>query len=311
MSISLDSIDLRAKLPDLPGKLAVIETSAPSLKERQRALDLMADTLQLGKRRAVDLPHGIAYVSRRGEVEYFQASGAVWSRDAEAEQKHDNELRKWPKLVKQGGDKDARFALPKGTSRVLLGQAKEMIGAADLGDKAMDGGRIVLDQVAQLSEKGEIIQSGAGAATVIFGFAMEGLPVFGAGAKSTFTFEPVEDKPKIVGSLHVWRSPAKSREIKMPSVEEALSVGLLEDSELRRYAEKGAKITVSRLALGYMALPAMVQQRYLFPVLDVQGQVSLPDDKLGYFQFARYHHAAPAASYKKADIYAPYLAKRN
>jgi hypothetical protein len=311
MAISLDSIDFRAKLPDLPRSLAVIETSAPSLKERQRALDLMADTLKLGKRRTVDLPHGIAYVSRRGEVEYFQASGAVWSRDAEAEQRHDSELREWPKLVKEGGDKDARFALPKEMSRQLLGQARELIGAADLADKAIDGGRVVLDQVAQLSDKGEIMQSGAGAATVIFGFAMEGLPVLGAGAKSTFAFEPVEGKPRIVGSLHVWRAPGKGREIKMPAIEEALSVGLLDDPELRRYAEKGGKITVSRLRLGYLALPAMVQQRYLFPVFDVQGQVNMPDDKLGYFQFARYHHAATAASYKKADLYAPYLVRRN
>jgi len=311
MTISLDKIDFRAKLPDLPRSLPVMETSAPRLEERRGAIDLLGDTLNLGKRRLVELPHGVAYVSPRGEVEYFQASGAVWSRDAEAEQKHDNELREWPKLVKAGDDTDDRLALDKETSRQLLGKAKELVEAARFGDKAMDGGQVVLDQVTQLSDKGEIIQRGAGTATVAFGFSIDGLPVVGAGAKSTLAFDPVDGEPRLVGSLHVWRSPVEAREIQMPAVEEALSVGLLADPELRRYAEKGSKITVSRLRLGYLALPAMTQQRYLFPVFDVQGQVSLPEDKLGHFQFARYHHAAPVASYKKADIYAPYLARMN
>lgn len=135
--------------------------------------------------------------------------------------------------------------------------------------------------------------------------------MFGAGAKSTLAFEPVNGEPKVVGGLHVWRFPSKGRQIQMPSVEEALSVGLLQNPELVRYSKKGAKITVTRLEFGYMALPAMMQQCYLFPVFDVQGKVTLPDDKLGYFLFSGYHHAASAASYKKADLYAPYLASRN
>ncbi len=311
MVISFDSIDLRTKVPEIPRSLDVIETSAPSIKERHRAIETMAETLKLGKRKMVDLPHGTAYFSRRGEVEYFQASGAVWSRDAEAEQAHDNELRKWPDLIKEGGDEDTRFALPEKTSYQLLAHAKDLIGAADLADKAMDGGRVVLDQVAQLSEKGKIMQSGAGGATVIYNFSMAGLPVFGAGAKSTLAFEPVDGVPKVVGGLHVWRPPRKGQQIEIPSIEEALSVGLLQDPELLRYSKKGGKISITKLDFGYMALPAMMQQRYLFPVFDVQGEVTVEDDKLGYFLFSRYHHAASAASYKKADLYAPYLASMN
>jgi hypothetical protein len=311
MTISLNSIEFRAKLPELPRSLDVIETAAPSLKARQRALDLMIETLRLGKCRTVDLPHGTALVSRRGEVEFFQASGAVWSRDAEAEQKHDSELRQWPKLVEEEGRGAVRFVLPDEQAQDLLGHAKKLIGAAELAHDAMDSGHVVLDQVAQLADNGEIMQSGAGAATVVHGFAIAGLPVFGAGAKSTIAFEPLDGEPRVTGSLHVWRTPGKGRQISMPAVEEALSVGLLDDPELVHYAEHGGKISVTRIALGYMALPAMVNQRYLFPVFDVQGQVTLPEDKLGHFLFARYHHAAPAKSYMEADLYAPYLAARN
>lgn len=311
MTISLDSVDLRIKFPEIPQSLDVIETSAPSFKDRQRAVDVMSETLKLGKCRIVDLPHGTAYFSRRGEVEYFQASGAVWSRDAEAEQEHDSELRKWPDLIKEGGDDDTHFALPEKASHQLLAHARDLIGAADLADKSMDGGRIVLDQVAQISEKGEIMQSGAGGASVIYNYSIAGLPVLGAGAKSTLSFEPVDGQPKVVGGLHVWRSPSKARQIDMPSVEEALSEGLLQDPELVRYAKKGGKISITRLEFGYMALPAMMQQRYLFPVFDVQGEMTVEDEKLGYFAFSRYHHAASATSYKKADLYAPYLARMN
>jgi hypothetical protein len=311
MTIPLDSIDFKIKLPKLPKSFNVIETSAPSIKERQRAIDVMSETLKLGKCRTADLPHGTAYFSHRGEVEFFQASGAVWSRDAEAEQKYDNELRRWPDLIKEEGDNDTRFALPEKISYQLLAHSKDLISEADLVDKAMDGGRVLLDQVAQLSEKGEIMQSGAGGASVIYNYSIEGLPVFGAGAKSTLSFEPVDGQPKIVGGLHVWRSPSKARKIEMSSVEEALSIGLLQDPALAIYAKKGGKIIVTRLEFGYLALPAMMQQRYLFPVFDIQGKMMMERDKLGYFAFSRYHHAASMDSYKKTDLYAPYLASMN
>ena len=311
MAISLESVDLRTKYPEIPKSINVIETTTPSIQDRQRAIDVMSETLKLGKCRTVDLQHGMAYFSRRGEVEYFQASGAVWSRDAEAEQAHDNELRKWPDMIKQKVDGDSRFALPDKTSYQLLSQAKGLISAAELSDKAMDDGKVVLEQVTQLSEKGEIMQSGAGSASVIFNYYLEGLPVFGAGAKSTMAFEPVDGQPKFTGGLHVWRSPDKARQIEMSSIEESLTAGLLKDPELVQYSKKGGKITITRLQFGYMALPAMMQQRYLFPVFDVQGEMTVEDKKLGYFVFSRYHHAASAASYKKADLYAPYLARMN
>ncbi len=311
MAIPLDSIDFKIKLPEIPKSLNVIETSAPSIKERRRAIDVMSETLKLGKCKAADLPHGTAYFSHRGEVEFFQASGAVWSRDAEAEQKYDNELRRWPDLVKKEEGDETRFALPEKISYQLLAHTKDLIGEADLVDKGMDDGRVILDQVAQLSEKGEVIQSGAGGASVIYNYSIEELPVFGAGAKSTLAFEPMDGHPKIVGGLHVWRSPHKALKIELSSVEEALSIGLLQDPELVLYAKKGGKIIVTRLEFGYLALPAMMQQRYLFPVFDVQGKMMMEGDKLGYFAFSRFHHAASLESYKKTDLYAPYLASMN
>ena len=311
MAIPLDSIDFKIKLPEIPKSLNVIETSAPSIKERRRAIDVMSESLKLGKCRTADLPHGTAYFSHRGEVEFFQASGAVWSRNADAEQKYDNELRRWPDLVKEKTDNGTIFVLPEKIAHQLLAHSKDLIAEADLVDKGMDSGRVVLDQVAELSEKGEILQNGAGGASVIYNYSIEGLPVFGAGAKSTLAFELEDGQPKIVGGLHVWRSPRKTRKIEMSSAEEALGIGLLQDPELVLYSKKGGRIIITKLKFGYMALPAMMQQRYLFPVYDVQGEMRMERDKLGYFAFSRYHHAASMESYKKTDLYAPYLATMN
>jgi len=311
MTISLDSIEFQTELPDMPRSMIVAETKAPCLEDRKPAMDLLVERLDLGKCQVVDLPHGMAYASSRGEVEFFQASGGIWSRDARAEQGHDNELRDWPKLVEQRDDRDEGFALPEDLSVRLLERARELVEAMGLVDKSMDSGRVVLDQVVELSEKGEILRSGAGTATAVFGFSLEGRSVLGAGAKSTLAFEPLDGEPRMSGGLHVWRSLHEKRDLQMPDLEEALSIGLLEDPELTRAVKHGGQIVVTRLNLGYMALPAMMQQRYLYPVFDVQGRVSMPDDKLGYFQFARYHHAAAEASYKKAGLFAPYLATMN
>lgn len=69
--------------------------------------------------------------------------------------------------------------------------------------------------------------------------------------------------------------------IEMSSVEEALSIGLLQDSELVLYAKKGGKVIVTKLEFGCLSLPAMMQQRYLFPVFDIQGEMIMERDKLG------------------------------
>ena len=73
------------------------------------------------------------------------------------------------------------------------------------------------------------------------------------------------------------------------------------------YQRAGHKIQVKRLELTYVALPAFVRQTSLFPMFQVEGEVSA--GKRGpAFRFARYHHAVPPANYRAAGLFDPYLA---
>src|SRR5262245_61067983 len=121
MPIKIRDLELKAKPPRLPASVPVFELAAPSFDERRDALARLAERLRLGTLRMAEVEHGTLFASDRGEVEYFQASGAVWARDA-ASQNGRNELRKWDgvKDAKRGG---TRMTLSPDASKRLIGQA--------------------------------------------------------------------------------------------------------------------------------------------------------------------------------------------
>ena len=165
---------------------------------------------------------------------------------------------------------------------------------------------IELDQVARLNAKGKETKRGAGQATVKFSYAMDKIPVRGAGAKSLVFAEPDNGDIRFAGAFHAWRNPVAGQPVKLPPIDEALGVGLLVDPELVGYHEAGHKIRINRLELGYLALPAFLRQTHLFPAFEVEGEV-LKGERGPGFRFARYHHAVPPKAYEEADIFGPYL----
>jgi hypothetical protein len=309
----MDDLDLKVDLPELPQSMRLVETESPTLDQRWRAIELFSKTLDLGDLQPVDLPNSIAYAGKRGEVEFFPASGALWARDAEAEEASDNELRDWPDLeeVEKDDDDDVIIVLSPSAADALVSQAQELFSAADLISEYMKPRGVALEQVIHLSEKGDIIARGAGVATVIFDYELDGFPVFGAGAKSQTFVEPSREGSRTIGAFHCWRTTVADRMIKLQPVEEALAVGVLQDLELNLYFKRDGRIEIKKLDFGYMALPAMVRQRYLFPVFQIEGRVYTPDRKQEYFEFARYHHAVPAKQYSEVGAFADYLVKRN
>jgi hypothetical protein len=165
---------------------------------------------------------------------------------------------------------------------------------------------VQLEQVAQLDAKGKEIAHGAGQATIKFLYAVGGVPVRGAGAKTLAFAEPASGQARVSGVFHAWRTIGKEAAIKLPSTEEALGVGVLTDPELDQYHAAGHKIQITRLEFVYLALPAFMRQSHLFPAFQVEGTVS--EGTLGIsFHFARFHHAVPPRAYAAADLYGPYL----
>lgn len=301
MPLKIGDLDIKAKLPELPTSIPVFELGAPSLAERREGIARLGDHLKLGNLRAVEVDHGTILAGERGEIEYFHASGAVWARDATAAQSGRNEMRRWEGLkeAKTGGN---RMSLNADASRRLIGRARELLEATGLIGKEVASEAVQLDQVARLNAKGQEVAHGAGQATVRFLYAVEGVPVHGAGAKTLAFAEP----NRLAGGFHAWRTPGRSKAVKLGSLEAALAVGLLADPELGRYHAAGHRVQITRLDFGYLALPAFVRQSHLFPAFRIEGTVS--KGKRGdAFAFGRVHHAAAPKAYAAADLHGPYL----
>lgn len=307
MALTIDDLG-KIRLPKLPDAVPVFELAAPSLASRRAGLARLADVLGLGDLRAVELDHGVVMAGKRGEIEFFGASGGVWARDATAADEHKDELRKWEgqQETKRGAQ---RVTLSAAASRRLIGEAREVLEATGLiGREAVAGQAVELDQVAQLDEKGKERSFGAGQATVKLSYAVEGLPVHGPGAKSLAFADPGRGgSARFTGAFHCWRTLGSAQTVKLPSVEAALKAGLLVDPELELYKKAGHSIRITRLELGYLALPAFLRQSHLFPAFQVEGEVSKGKRGDG-FRFGRYHHALPPKAYAAADLYGPYLA---
>jgi hypothetical protein len=118
--------------------------------------------------------------------------------------------------------------------------------------------------------------------------------------------DPENGRARFTGGFHAWRSVGEGHAVRLPKLEEALGVGLLDDPELTTYHERGHKVSVTRLELGYLALPAFMSQRHLFPAFQVEGAVSEGERGEG-FRFGRFHHAAPPKAYARADMNGWYL----
>lgn len=305
MSIKLSSVDIQAKLPSLPASLGVPSLRSPSLEERRTAIGRLGEFMKLGALRAVELEHATVMASERGDVTCFRASGALWARDAMAAADTRDELRKWDGLVTSQVD-GQRATLNRDMSAKLISRARDLLQPLDLLSKEVASESVQLEQVAQLDGKGNETAHGAGAAAVKFQYAVGGVPVRGAGAKTQAFVEPGDGTPRFSGVFHAWRPVVGETKLKLPTVEEALGVGLLTDPELDRYSAAGHRIRITRLELVYLALPAFLQQSHLIPAFQIEGVVS--EGKLGIsFHFGRFHHAAPPRAYAEAGLFASYL----
>jgi hypothetical protein len=305
MPLKISDLELKTELPRLPSSVPVFSLSAPSLGDRRAAIARLSEHLKLGDLRSVELDHAVVMAGKQGDIHYFPASGAVLARDATAGRDADNELRKWAGLQdsKTGGQ---RITLNPDASRRLIGQVTDLLEPIGLLGKQVSASSVELEQVAQLDAKSNELQYGAGKAVVKFAYAVEGLPVRGAGGKTLAFAVPGPSATRITGAFHVWRMPGQATPLKLPPLEQALGVGLLTDPELDLYHRAGHKIQITRLEFVYLALPAFMRQNHLFPAFQIVGKVS--EGRRGIaFGFARFHHAAPPSAYSAADLVGPYL----
>ena len=316
MTISMDDINFRTELPDVPERAPVIETRAMTREEREPAIKLIIEGFGIDGTREIETEHSRIWASRDGEVEFFPGSGAVWGREADNRRGDEvDEFRNWPALEEgRSADGEPVLELDESMNELLAREARQLIEAANFSSDHVLGQRITLEQVDQADEHGRTLRRGAGEAAVLYDYAIEGLPVMGAGAKTKVAFVPETGQSSAVrlrAATHFWREPVDAREVAIGGIENALAAGFFNDPELVRAQARGDKITVEHLRFGLLALPAPLSQTYLFPVLAVEGRVDAVDDSETHWLFARYCHAANPAAYAKEGLLSHYLMRPN
>lgn len=305
MALTMNDIAWKARHPDVPAAMPVFALSAASLADRQGAIKRLAERMKLDKLRTAHVPDATIMGNERGDIHYFHASGGVMARDAVAARAHPNELRKW-EGVERGAD--GVMALKPDLAKRLLEGTRGLLEPIGLVGREAASAVVDLDQVAQLDARGKQIAQGVGQAVVKFGYAVEGVPARGAGAKTLAFADPASGDPHITGMFHAWRAPSTSgaARVKLGGLEASLAAGLLGDPELELYHAAGHRIEVTQIELVYLALPVFVRQAHLFPALRIDGRVS--EGRKGMaFDFGRYHHAATPSAYAAADLAGGYL----
>ena len=305
--MKFNQLTMKTKLPDWRASMPVFAMAEPPLQARRAAARKLGDTLKLGDLRAVDMEHGQVLGSPRGDITVFHASGALWARDATATADAKDELRDWPGLAAPAAGAD--YALSPDAAKRLSAMVTDLLRPLDLLGREAGPATVQLEQVSLLDAKGKELKRGAGQATVKYGYAVEGVAARGAGAKTMVFAEPggpTGAAARMAGVFHAWRPLSAAVAVKLPSLEAALAVALLQDPELDRHAEAGHKVEITKLELVYLALPAFMRQSHLFPAIQVEGEVA--KGRLGEgFRFARFHHVVPPEAYAEAGLHGPYL----
>lgn len=306
--MKFEQLTLKTRQPDWRASMPVFAMAPPPVEQRRATAHSLGDGMKLGHLRATELEHGLVLASERGDITVFHASGALWARDATAAADAKDEMRNWPGLV-QPTAAGEDFSLSADTGKRVTSMAQDLLRQHNLLGREAGPASVQLEQVSLLDAQGKEIKRGAGQATVKFGYSVEGVPARGAGAKTLMFAEPGNTSsaaPRVAGLFHAWRALGEAVAVKLPSLEAALSVALLQDPELDRYAAAGHVIQIHLLELVYLALPAFMRQSHLFPVIQVEGEVA--KGKLGdAFNFARFHHVVPPADYAAADLHGAYL----
>lgn len=307
MALKFNDLKFKTRLPKIPKSMELLEVRAASFEERLWSIDTLGRRLELGKLSSAEVPHGYIFASKRGEVEFFRASGSVWASNTAEEAKFEHEERRWKGVTESGRGAKRSFKLDRDTAASLSKSSQEFLKQIGLQREEAEKPSIQLDQWAHIDPKGKEIKRGAGPATVKFGYKIEGFPAIGPGAKTLVFAEPVDGRPWISGVFHAWRDIVGSRRLRMPSIEDSLRIGLLHDPELVAYGKQKCRISITRIDFGYIGLPAFVEQRYMFPAFEVEGKVEHAEDKRKSFAFGRYFHAASPKQYAKTDAVAHYL----
>lgn len=271
--------DVKAALPSATPSITMFATRRTGDDREQRlaarARDLSKVFRVTGK--ATDMGDTVTIASKRRTLTLYPASDSFWYHD---EQLFANEDRKHSKTLP-----DAKAARELATR--FLAENWLLPSFAYVHSTSFTSVAIRKDGARKAEEFRTEIH-------VNFRYKLDGLPVFGPGAKSRVSFVDAKTRS---GVFQFWRSPQQLEEPR-PLMSPSLAIELFSRNfrfaKLKRDTAKG---TISGVELGYFAMSPTAVQNYLIPVYQVVGTIRT--DALPRYDFKHY---VVAVKYSDADV---------
>jgi hypothetical protein len=256
-------------------RIALFRTPLPRSREKE-APKLAKQFGIAGKPR--DAGARLVVTDRTGTLEIFRASDSL----------------RWSAMHKLKSEDDGADGLPndeeaRGLAKKYLRDRKLLLA------NAHERG-VTHAELSTLRRGRSVPDTKRVAVHVNYGYELDGLPVFGAGAKTRVTFG---GRGKALECYHFWRAAKREDERTLLSADAILDVFRRDQAYADLNAEE-ARVVVHGARFGYLALPPREYQGMLIPVCAVEGTVSTRH--LPRYDFRRYVVAVEFAAGETKEL---------
>jgi len=205
----------------------------------------------------VDLGQSYVIRDEQGDLEIFHASDSLW----------------WTDVPAMNREPQGPVNLPGEEEAIAIANA--FLQSHELFDDSCrveaityaEAGRIVTEEI-----EPELFRV---AMRVNYTFSLEGLPVWGPGAKIGVT---IGAENRVIEVFKFWREPVEDRAFPLLNPEAAARL-LMKDAAFAQLKEGEASVKYHHFQPGYYALPCMECQAFLGPVYQFSGTVTTPARK--------------------------------
>jgi len=195
---------------------------------------------------------------------------------------------RWSMIDKRNEEPAEPVKLPD--DQVAIRRANAFLDQRGLADARAHEVSVTQSHHSRIGRGNKVLINHPVAAHVNYMFQIDGLPVFGPGAKMQVTFTN-EEPP--VQTYKFWREPLKGKTLKTISYDQAVDLIRRHPTFATMVRAGKARVVFDRAQLGYYAFPARERQGMLIPVYRFDGTVHGPEGER--YEFSR-HVVAVALS---------------
>jgi hypothetical protein len=252
-------------MPELPKdqrEISLYRTPIPEIDKK--IIDKSCNAFSI-KGKVEDLGSRVVVKDRSGVLEIFEASGSIWWT-------RNTRIKSIPlKSVSFPNEKEA------------IAKANTYLKTIDFNDKQANSVSVTYTETLYERNKHKEPLKVITQQHVNYEFRLEGLPVWGSGAKIQVTFGK---NNQVIEVFKFWRKPKKERN-RLKLIKAKKAAKIFQDHEaFSDLSERTAKVQVDEVTLGFYSLPPMEVQPCLIPVYRFKGFVST--EHLKRYDFTKY-----------------------